>query len=104
MDMRGKSARLVRGEDIAKEVSDEDEDAAFTLPLVHNLAILIEAAETEIFRVQKTVESDADAKVALRLFSSHRMSQFDRFRNSIFYKIVNLWFQLVIVNNKSTIL
>ena len=63
VDMRGKSAKLVRGADIAKEVSDSEDDAAFTLPLLHNITILIEQAESEIFRLQKASETQSDAKV-----------------------------------------
>jgi hypothetical protein len=48
----GKEVRLVSGGQIT-QLEDVDADEAFTLPLVHNLSVLVDAASAEIQRVTR---------------------------------------------------
>lgn len=48
------------------EVVDADADEAFTLPLVHNIEVLIEGAENDIYRLQRSLSTEQDGLVTLK--------------------------------------
>ena len=61
VDMRGKEARLIAAGGATQAVEDEDADEAFTLPLLHNVSVLVDAASADIQRLtrQSAMEKDS---------------------------------------------
>lgn len=64
VDMRGKEAKLVSGSQVT-QIEDTTADEAFTLPLLHNLAVLIEGCESDIISLTRSVATEKDGQVTL---------------------------------------
>jgi tuftelin-interacting protein 11 len=91
VDMRGKEAKLVSGSDI-NQVEDTDADEAFTLPLIHNLDVLIEGSSSDIFNLQRNLSTEADSLVALKHeeAEAQRLCDEDRYHVSRLSSIIDI--------------